>query len=102
MEEATRIGKAIKIPVILVGGMNSMATIESAMQQGFKFIQIGRALIQNTNFINELSTEVIQKSECTICNYCVAKMYSGKMECHLNQKNLPEELKQKIEALTYG
>ncbi len=101
MEEAKRIQQAIKIPVVLVGGMNSMATIEKAMKEDFQWIAIARALIENTNFVNDLRNEVIEKSGCTICNYCVAKMYSGEMACHLHENNLPEELKKKIAALNY-
>ena len=102
MEEAKRIQSGIKIPVVLVGGMNSMETIKKAMQEGFKWIAIARALIENPNFVNDLRNGIIQKSGCTICNYCVAKMYSGEMACHLHEKNLPEELKQKIAALNYA
>lgn len=102
MEEAKRIQQAIKIPVVLVGGMNSIATIEKAMKEGFQWIAIARALIENTNFVNDLRNEVIEKSDCTICNYCVAKMYSGEMTCHLHEKNLSEELKKKIAALNYA
>ena len=102
MEEAERIQRTIKIPVVLVGGMNSMQTIEKAMNKGFEWIAIARALIENPNFVNDLRNEVIEKSDCTICNYCVAKMYSGEMACHLHEKNLPKELKQKIAALTYA
>ena len=102
MEEAKRIQQAIKIPVVLVGGMNSMHTIEKAMSEGFQWIAMARALIENMNFINDLRNEVIDKSSCTICNYCVAKMYSGEMSCHLHEMNLPEELKQKIAALNYA
>ncbi|MES2619704.1 MAG: NADH:flavin oxidoreductase [Bacteroidota bacterium] len=102
MEEAKRIQKAIKIPVVLVGGMNSMHIIEKAMEEGFQWIAIARALIENPNFVNDLRNEVMEKSGCTICNYCVAKMYSGEMTCHLHEKNLPEELKQKIAALNYA
>ena len=99
LEEAKRIQQAIKIPVVLVGGMNSMHTIEKAMKEGFEWIAMARALIENPDFINDLRNEVIEKSGCTICNYCVAKMYSGEMACHLHEKNLPDELKQKIAAL---
>lgn len=102
MEEAERIQRTIKIPVVLVGGMNSMQTIEKAMNKGFEWIAIARALIENPNFVNDLRNEVIEKSDCTICNYCVAKMYSGEMACHLHEKNLPKELKLKIAALTYA
>lgn len=96
MEEAERIQKAIDIPVILVGGMNSMHTIDKAMQKGFQWIAIARALIENPNFVNELKNEVIQKSGCTICNYCVAKIYGSSMSCHLHENNLTEDVKQKV------
>ena len=102
MEEAKRIQSAIKIPVVLVGGMNSMRTIEKAMAEGFQWIAMARALIENPHFVNDLRNEVIEKSGCTICNYCVAKMYSGEMACHLHQNNLPEALKQKIAALNHA
>lgn len=102
MEEAKQIQHAIKIPVVLVGGMNSIQTIEKAMNEDFQWIAIARALIENPNFVNDLKNEVIEKSACTICNYCVAKIYSGEMTCHLHEKNLSEELKQKIAALNYA
>ncbi len=99
MAEAERIQQAIHIPVVLVGGMNSMSTIQKAMDNGFEWIAIARALIENPNFVNDLRNKVIEKSACTICNYCVAKIYSGKMTCHLHETNLPEKLKQKVAAL---
>lgn len=102
MEEAKRIQQAIKIPVVLVGGMNSMHTIEKAMHEGFQWIAIARALIENPNFVNDLRNEVIEKSGCTICNYCVAKIYSGEMACHLHEEHLHEALKKKIAALHYA
>jgi 2,4-dienoyl-CoA reductase-like NADH-dependent reductase (Old Yellow Enzyme family) len=102
MEEAKRIQDAINIPVVLVGGMNSMRTIDKAMEQGFEWIAIARALIENTNFVNDLRNELIEKSACTTCNYCVARMYSGEMTCHLHERNLSEELKHKIAALSYA
>ena len=82
--------------------MNSMHTIEKAMNEGFQWIAVARALIENPNFVNDLRNEVIEKSGCTICNYCVAKMYSDEMTCHLHEKNLPAELKQQIAALNYA
>jgi len=99
MEDATHIKKIVEIPVIIVGGMNSVKIIEKAMKDGFDFIAIARALIENTNFINDLKENKLEKSECTICNYCIAKMYSDQMSCHLNEKNLSPILKRKIEKI---
>jgi 2,4-dienoyl-CoA reductase-like NADH-dependent reductase (Old Yellow Enzyme family) len=102
MEEAKRIQRAVNIPVILVGGMNSLSTIKKAMNEGFEWIAIARALIENPHFVNDLQSQVIQKSACTICNYCVAKMYTEEMACHLHQTNIPPELKPKIAALAHA
>jgi 2,4-dienoyl-CoA reductase-like NADH-dependent reductase (Old Yellow Enzyme family) len=96
MKDALKIQNSIQIPVILVGGMNSNEIIQKAFDNGFKMIALARALIINPNFVNDLRNEWVDKSACTICNYCIAKMYSGKAECHFNETNLPENLKQKI------
>lgn len=102
MEEAKKIQQAIKIPVVLVGGMNSMLTINKAIKEGFEWIAIARALIENPNFVNDLKNDIVEKSSCTICNYCMAKIYSSEMTCHLHEMNIPEELKKKIAALNYA
>lgn len=99
MEDAKRIQDAIKTPVILVGGMNSLQTINKAMNNGFQWIAIARALIENPNFVNDLKNQVIEKSGCTICNYCVAKIYASSMTCHLHEADMSEELKQKVATL---
>lgn len=93
MDDALLIQKAIKIPVILVGGLNSMETIDKALNEGFEFVSFARALIRNTNYVNDLRDEVISKSNCTICNYCIAKMYSGRADCFFNDRELPPVLK---------
>lgn len=101
MDDAMSIQQAIGVPVVLVGGMNSMHTINEAMQRGFQFIAMARALIQNPAFVNDLRNEVVEKSGCTICNYCVAKMYSGTMSCHLNEENLSPQLQEKIKRMPH-
>ncbi len=99
MEAAKRIQNVIRIPVVLVGGMNSAETINNALHDGFQFIAMARALIHNTHFINDLRNATISKSGCTVCNYCVARMYSGQIACYLNEKDLPTGLRNKIAAM---
>ncbi len=96
MEEASAIKNRVKIPIILVGGMNSIKTIDSAMERGFEFIGIARALIQNPNYVKDLKTEKIERTACTVCNYCVAKMYTDTMECFMNQSDVPRKLVNEI------
>jgi 2,4-dienoyl-CoA reductase-like NADH-dependent reductase (Old Yellow Enzyme family) len=99
MESAKKIQDHVTVPVILVGGMNSKLIIEKAFAQGFEWIAIARALIHNTHYVNDLRDDIIEKSGCTICNYCIAKMYSGTMACHFNQQDIPTDLQPKIEQL---
>lgn len=100
LDDAQKIMKAVSIPVISVGGMNSINTIESTLNKGFQFVAIARALIKNPAFINDLKSENIKKSTCTICNYCVAKMYSDKMTCIFNDKEAPQNIKSSIKHLS--
>lgn len=102
IEDAMRIQQAVKIPVVLVGGMNSMQTIDEAMSRGFEFIAMARALIQQPDFVNRLRDETIAKSNCTVCNYCVAKMYSGTMSCYMNEQGLSAELQEKIKRMPHA
>lgn len=90
VEDAKEIKKAISIPVILVGGLNSLETIDNALNEGFEFMSFARSLIRNTNFINDLRNEVVDKSKCTICNYCFAKSFSGKADCIFNDAEAPK------------
>ena len=100
MDVAQEIQGEIDIPVVLVGGMNSTESINSAFDRGFEWIAIARALIHDTGFVNKLRDAEIAQSRCTICNYCIAKMYSGTMACHFNEHNLPADLVQKIKAIS--
>jgi 2,4-dienoyl-CoA reductase-like NADH-dependent reductase (Old Yellow Enzyme family) len=96
LQDALAFRNEVKIPLIVVGGLNSETTIQRALEMGFEGIGLARALIQNPNFVNELKKNSIQKSACTICNYCVAVMYSHKMQCYMNDKNIPQELMNEI------
>lgn len=96
LDDALSFKQAVKIPVIVVGGLNSETTIDKALTMGFDGIGLARALIQNPNFVNDLHSNKIKKSACTICNYCVAVMYSQKMQCYLDVKNLPKHILEEI------
>ncbi|MCX7744017.1 MAG: NADH:flavin oxidoreductase [Flavobacteriales bacterium] len=96
IEEAKKFRDLVKIPLIYVGGMNSIETIEKAFQNGADCVAFARALIQNPSFVNDLRNEIIKKSGCTICNYCVAVMYTGKMRCFMNEANLSPSLREQL------
>lgn len=89
LDDALKIREAVTLPLIYVGGMVSLGTIEKVLGKGFGFIQIARALINDPAFINKLRSGEITRSGCHHANYCIAVMYSGKMRCYQHEENLP-------------
>ncbi len=101
LDDAKPFRNAVKIPIVVVGGLNSMPTIQHAIDMGFNGIGLARALIQNTHFVKDLEQHTIEKSACTICNYCVAVMYSGKMRCFMDDSTAPPALIAEAKKIHY-
>lgn len=80
-EPAGRILNAVSIPVVYIGGVVSGSGIRQLMDEGFSFVQIGRATIRDPDFPNKLAAGVIEESDCDICNRCVAAMDGGGVVC---------------------
>jgi 2,4-dienoyl-CoA reductase-like NADH-dependent reductase (Old Yellow Enzyme family) len=80
---ARAIRAAVSMPLCLLGGIASGANLETAMAEGFELAAMGRALIENPNFIRELEAGLVTRSTCTHCNVCVAEMDRGGVRCVL-------------------
>lgn len=85
-QDALQIRKAVKIPVGLVGGICSVNDLEAAMNAGFEFVEIGRALIKDPDIVNKWQKAQAMASDCDHCNRCVAVMNGGPVYCVCNQK----------------
>jgi len=81
---ACRIQKAVDIPVIYIGGVESRATVVKAIDSGFSFVQLGRATIQDPYFVKKLESGELEQSPCDHCNRCVAAMDAGGVYCVSN------------------
>jgi 2,4-dienoyl-CoA reductase-like NADH-dependent reductase (Old Yellow Enzyme family) len=84
-EGAKKIKEAVQIPVIYIGGVESKADMIKARNGGFEFVQIGRATIQDPDFVIKLESGEITKTECDHCNRCVAAMDAGGVYCVSNE-----------------
>lgn len=83
---ALRIRQAVDIPVIYIGGVESLEGISKVLDAGFEFVQIGRATIQDPDFARRLQAGEITRSKCDHCNRCVAAMDSGGVYCVSNSE----------------
>ncbi|MBB83489.1 MAG: NADH:flavin oxidoreductase [Deltaproteobacteria bacterium] len=76
-EHARRFKDALDLPVILLGGVNNRATIEKALDDGFGFVQMGRALLREPDLLLKMQRGEQSEGVCIHCNRCMPSIYSG-------------------------
>ncbi len=81
IKEAKRLREAVKIPVIYIGGALRLEDIQYARQQGFEFVQVGRATVYDPDFVKKMESGEKTYSECDQCNRCIASMDAGGVYC---------------------
>ncbi len=86
IDGARKFKDALNIPVIYIGGVLSLADMEKAMNEGFQFVEIGRATVRDPDFVKRLQTGEISKSDCDHCNRCIAAMDAGGVHCVSEEK----------------
>ena len=81
LEGARRFKEVLKIPVVYIGGILSLEDMNRAMNEGFEFVEIGRATVRDTDFVKKLEKGEITASDCDHCNRCIAAMDAGGVHC---------------------
>jgi len=76
----------VKIPVVYIGGTDSMSGMNQIMEAGIEFIQVGRASIQDPDFVIKLENGELTETLCDHCNRCVAAMDAGGVYCVSNEE----------------
>ena len=97
LADALKFRAAVKLPLIYVGGMVSRQKMEEVLAAGFQGLQMARALVRDTDFVNKLHRGEIVRSECGHSNYCIGRMYSLEMKCNRCVADLPAKLRQEVE-----
>ena len=100
LEDALKFREALDIPLVYVGGLVSQQKIEEVLNHGFEAVQMGRALLNEPDFVNRMRQEENARCNCRHSNYCIARMYTLDMACHQHlQEELPPCLKKEIERI---
>ena len=100
LEDALKFREALDIPLVYVGGLVSRQKIEEVLIHGFEAVQMGRALLNEPDFVNRMRREENARCNCRHSNYCIARMYTLDMACHQHlQEELPPCLKKEIERI---
>ena len=84
LDLAKQMRAEVKLPLICVGGVQSLASVHRALMEGYQAVQLGRALIHDPALVNHYREGSKTESGCTVCNLCVAEMDRDGVRCVLN------------------
>jgi 2,4-dienoyl-CoA reductase-like NADH-dependent reductase (Old Yellow Enzyme family) len=74
---ARRFREALKLPLILLGGITRRSTVADAMSEGFEFVAVGRGLLREPDLVNRWRAGDESESLCIHCNKCMLTIYTG-------------------------
>ncbi|MDD6228954.1 MAG: NADH:flavin oxidoreductase [Bacteroidales bacterium] len=101
LEDAKRFRAELKLPLVYVGGVVDRKGADHVLDdENFDFIQMGRALLNEPDFVNRMKEEEgNHRCTCEHVNYCIARMYSREMACHQHCNDLTPRIRKEIEKI---
>ncbi len=79
---------SLALPLILLGGINTVASMQQAMAEGFDFVALGRALLREPDLVARMAAGEATAGSCVHCNKCVPSIYTG-TRCVLDHPEPP-------------
>lgn len=77
LPEARQFREALRMPLILLGGINRVDTMEHAIAEGFEMVAIGRALLRDPQMLARFEKGEADEGLCVHCNKCMPSIYTG-------------------------
>ncbi|WP_280833183.1 NADH:flavin oxidoreductase [Mycolicibacterium frederiksbergense] len=74
---ARQFREALTMPLILLGGVNELATVQEALDEGFEFVAMARALLRDPALVNRFADGSATAGLCVHCMKCMPTVYSG-------------------------
>ncbi|EGD55486.1 NADH:flavin oxidoreductase [Gordonia neofelifaecis] len=88
---ARELRKSVSLPLILLGGITDRASMQLAMDEGFDFVAMGRALLREPDLPLLIQNDPSTESKCVHCNLCMPTIYS-KTRCPIRTGEVPDPL----------
>lgn len=85
LPSARRFRAALGLPLMLLGGVTRLDTMTRALDEGFDFFALGRALIRDPDLVRRLAAGETTASTCTPCNQCMAYVGIEPTRCRLGE-----------------
>jgi len=74
---ARQFRRSLSMPLILLGGINSLDTVNGAITEGFEFVAMARALLREPALINAFAAGTVRDGACIHCMKCMPTVYTG-------------------------
>ena len=100
MEDALKFREAMPdYPFIYVGGVTTGEDARKVLENGFPLFQMGRAVLEDTDFVNKLKADENHCSGCEHSNFCIGRMYSKSMQCHKHCEDITPFLEREVQRI---
>ena len=100
LEDARKFREAMPdYPFIYVGGVTTRQDAETVMEEGFPLFQMGRAVLEDPEFVNKMAADENHCSKCEHSNFCIGRMYSRSMQCHKKCGDITPRLERIVERI---
>ena len=97
LEDALKFKAAMPdYPFIYVGGVVDRQSADKVIDAGFPLLQMGRAVLEDTDFVNKMKADPNHCSACEHSNFCVGRMYSRSMQCHKKCVDITPALEKEV------
>ena len=83
LPKALRYRETLALPLMLLGGVTTLETMDRALDAGFEFVAMGRALIREPDLVRRMQAGETQAGLCEPCNRCIVEMERDGTRCVL-------------------
>jgi 2,4-dienoyl-CoA reductase-like NADH-dependent reductase (Old Yellow Enzyme family) len=81
LDDARAMRAAVRLPLVLLGGLKTLGAVERALDAGFELVGMGRALLHDPGLPRRMERGEVVASGCVPCNECIAEMDRGGVRC---------------------
>ncbi|WP_367650566.1 NADH:flavin oxidoreductase [Nocardioides sp. zg-DK7169] len=90
LDKALRFREALSTPLMLLGGINRRDTMQRAMELGFEYVAMGRAVLREPDLVNRIQAGDAAAGICIHCNQCMPTIYApGGTRCTVRDPGAP-------------
>ncbi|NQX87286.1 MAG: NADH:flavin oxidoreductase [Halioglobus sp.] len=86
LEDAKRVRDQVTCQMVYIGGCTELDSLEAVMREGFDFVQLGRPLIKDPNYVHNAMADPNYRNGCSHCNRCATLIEApGGIHCVENE-----------------